>query len=527
MKAVRFNRFVEQNPDALAIVDPQEREYSRGALASAANRITRGLRRSGLGAGDVLAIAVPNSFEFMATHFAAMQAGLYVVPINWHLRPAEVQYILENCNAKAFVAHSRVESLARDAAARMQAPPRVLLSVGDVRGFARIDELVDGESDAPIEEPLVGRILSYTSATTGLPKGVLLPLADAARVLDLMIERRVALGTTLEDHVQLCASMLYHGMPLETTYVALNMGHAVVLMDAVTPEAILRLVDRYRVTIANIVPTMFARLLRLDDNVRSRYSLASLQRVTHGGATCPPEVKRRMIEWWGPILWETYGATEGVGTIVGSLDWLKHPGTVGKPVQGSRLKILSDDGDEVSPGEIGTIYLTRHTGDRFEYLGDPEKTSACYRGNFFTVGDVGYVNEEGFLFLCDRKVDMIIRGGMNVYSAEIERVLAAHSGVVDCAVVGIPDADVGEAIMAIVQPAAGVAADEQLRSDIVRFLLEHLSAAKIPTQIVFTDKLPRDDTGKLKKRTLRDIYWQPNETPEPRAETADARMWDR
>jgi len=524
---VGFNRFAVQNPDALAIVDPQEREYSRGALASAANRLTRGLRRSGLGSGDVLAIASPNSFEFIATHFAAMQAGLYLVPINWHLRPAEVQYILENCGAKAFVAHSRVGSLASDVMARMQSRPRVLLSVGDVRGFTRIDDLVDGESDAPLEEPLVGRILSYTSATTGLPKGVLLPLADASRVLDLMIERRVALGTALEAHVQLCASMLYHGMPLETTYVALNMGHGVVLMDAVTPEAILRLIDRYRVTIANIVPTTFARLLRLEDSVRSRYSLASLQRVTHGGATCPPEVKRRMIEWWGPILWETYGATEGVGTIVGSLDWLKHPGTVGKPVQGSRLRILSDDGDELPPGEIGTIYLTRHTGDRFEYLGDPEKTSACYRGDFFTVGDVGYVNEEGFLFLCDRKVDMIVRGGMNVYSAEIERVLAVHPDVVDCAVVGIPDADVGEAIMAVVQPAPGVQADERLRSDILRFLLEHLSAAKVPTEIVFTSKLPRDDTGKLKKRMLRDAYWRPNEAQEFLAEAASAEIADR
>lgn len=522
MTEIRFSHFAERDPDALALVDPQERTYSRGTLAALANRMTRGLRRSGLVPGDILAIAAPNGFEFLATYMAAMQCGLYVVPVNWHLAAGEIQYIIEDCKASALVTHERLQTLMVEVLRRVESPARLLLAAGEVPGFVRIDEFVAGESAAPVEDPVVGRVLSYTSATTGRPKGVRLPLSDAARALDSSIQSRTNRGVGTEVHVQLVVSMLYHGLPLETAYIALHMGHLLVLADVVAPETILQLIDRYRVTLASVVPTVFSRLLSLGESVRSRYSLASLQRVVHGGAPCGIDVKRRMIDWLGPIIFEMYGSTEGVGTIVSSLDWLKYPGTVGKPVPGTRLKILNDEGAELPPGEVGTIYMTRYCGDRFEYLGDPEKTRASHRGDFFTVGDVGYVNEEGFLFISDRKIDMIIRSGMKVYSAEVENVLGLHPAVADCAVFGVPDELTGEAVMAVIQPLSSVSDTRELRADIHWFLSERLSREKIPSFIVFTEQLPREPTGKLKKKRLREIYWKPRELRADQAQESRA-----
>jgi long-chain acyl-CoA synthetase len=335
---------------------------------------------------------------------------------------------------------------------------------------------------------------------------VLLPLADAHEMLDRAIQARIAVGTVPEAHVLLCASLLYHGAPLEAVTLALHLGHVAVLMDFVAPEAILRLIDEYRVTMAYLVPAMFTRLLSLSETVRSRYSLASLKRVLHTGAMCPVEIKRRMIDWWGPIFVEAYGAAEGAGTVVATADWLRYPGTVGRPMPGSRLRIVSDEGEDLPAGAVGTIYMTRVFGDRFEYLGDPEKTRACQQGDFFTVGDVGYVNEEGFLFLCDRKIDMINLGGMKVYPAEIESVLASHPYVADCAVFGIPDEVAGEAIVALIQPAEGAPAERDCKAALFQRLGEQLSAIKHPRYVQFVARLPRDDTGKLRKRRLRDAY---------------------
>jgi long-chain acyl-CoA synthetase len=373
-------------------------------------------------------------------------------------------------------------------------------------GFVQLEDFVRGHATEPLADPVQGRVLGYTSATTGKPKGVLLPLADSARILDKAIQSRIAVGTLPEAHVQLCASLLFHGAPLEAMTLALQMGHVAVLMDRLTPEAILQVIDRYRVTMAYIVPAMFARLLNLSDEVRARYSTASLKRVIHGGAMCPVDVKRRMIEWLGPILYEAYGAAEGAGTLITATDWLRYPGSVGRPIPGTRLRIVSDEGEDLPAGQAGTIYMTRFCGDRFEYLGDPEKTRACQQGDFFTVGDVGYLNEEGFLFLCDRKIDMINLGGTKVYSAEIESVLARHPQVADSAVFGIPDGVTGEAIVALIQCAEGRAGDRDLRSSISGLLQEHLSIVKHPRHIEFVTGLPRDDTGKLKKRRLREEY---------------------
>jgi long-chain acyl-CoA synthetase len=249
------------------------------------------------------------------------------------------------------------------------------------------------------------------------------------------------------------------------------------------------------------------RMLKLPEAVRRSYSTKSLKRVVHAAAPCPVEVKRQMIDWWGPIIWDTYGAAEGAGTIVSSAEWLRYPGTVGRPIPGSEIQIIGDDDQELPAGKVGTIYLTRYTGDPFAYRNDPDKTRACHRGRFFTAGDIGYVNEEGFLFICDRKIDMIISSGMNIYSAEVEQALVLHPAVADCAVFGVPDELLGEAVRAIVQPLPGIEGDAGLTRDLFTFLREHLSAVKLPKRIEYMTQLPRDPAGKLYKRTLRQAHW--------------------
>lgn len=506
MDDIRFSRYAAQNPDTLAIVDAAGRHWSRGEVAAAVNGLSRALRAKGIVPGDKLAILAPNCAQFVIAYLVAAQIGLHVVPVNWHLSPPEIQYILENCGARVVVAHERFRS-AMDAISRRMKPwPDVRIAIGELPEFESLDDFVREQDTTPLTDPIQGRALYYTSATTGKPKGVLLSLDGAHEALNKGIERRIAAGTLPEAHVLLCASLLYHGAPLEAVIFGLHLGHVAILMDVLDPEAILRLIDRHRVTMAYMVPALFTRLLHLSTTVRSHYSTASLQKVLHTGAMCPVEIKKRMIDWWGPVFVEIYGASEGAGTVVTSAEWLKYPGTVGRPIPGSRVRIVSDDGEDLPAGGVGTIYLTRFSGDRFEYLGDPDKTRACQDGDFFTVGDVGYLNEDGFLFLCDRKIDMINVGGMKVYPAEIESVLAGHPSVADCAVFGVPDEVAGESIVALIQPAEGAPTERECRVAILKCLGEHLSTVKFPRHIEFVAELPRGDTGKLKKRELRDAY---------------------
>jgi long-chain acyl-CoA synthetase len=462
------------------------------------------MRDRGLRAGDVLAIIAPNCAEYVIAYLAATQVGLYVVPVNWHLAPGEIAYILANSRAAMVVTHERIRQRVDEVLAQMEEPPRLSVSLtAGWTGVASLHEVTAGQSGSPVADPVRGRVLGYTSATTGRPKGVLLPLDDADRVLDLMIGSRIALGTLPEEHVQLCAAMLYHGAPLESVSVALHMGHVVVLVDTWDPAWILQCMARHAVTMAYIVPSLFTRFLSLDEGERSRHALPALRKVLHTGAACPVETKRRMIDWWGPIFWEAYGATEGSGTVVNSRDWLKYPGTVGKPIPGTRLRILDEQGCDLPPGRTGLIYLTRYAGDRFEYLGDAEKTRLAHLDDFFTVGDLGYVNEEGFLFVCDRKSDMINVGGMKVYPSEIEPVLLAHPEVGDGVVFGVPDKDLGEAVVAAMVPLPGVPADKQFKLSVARFLSQHLSLTKLPRHFIVIDCVPRDAAGKVQRTKLK------------------------
>ncbi|MBV9665006.1 MAG: AMP-binding protein, partial [Actinobacteria bacterium] len=311
-----------------------------------------------------------------------------------------------------------------------------------------------------------------------------------------------------EDNVHICGSPLYHTAVLAFAGSSLNVGHPVVLMDKWTPEGMLQLIERHKVTQSHMVPTQFHRLLALPDEVKDKYDVSSLRTMIHAAAPCPIDVKQRMLEWWGPVIYEYYAATEGGGTLVTPEQWLKKPGTVGTPWPNSEIRILDDDGKDVPTGSTGTVYMKLPEAAGFEYFKDKNKTEENRREGFFTVGDIGYLDEDGYLFLCDRKSDMIISGGVNIYPAEIEGVLLSHPKVGDAAVFGIPHPDWGEEIKAVIEPEVGNEPSDALTDEILAFAQERLAKFKIPKSIDYTNEMPRDPNGKLYKRKLRDPYWE-------------------
>jgi len=313
-----------------------------------------------------------------------------------------------------------------------------------------------------------------------------------------------------DDNVHICGSPLYHTAVLVFAGGAIHAGHTVVLMDKWAPDDMLRLIDTHRVTNTHMVPTQFVRLLSLPEDVRAKYDVSSLRHMVHAAAPCPPDVKHQMIEWWGPVIDEYYAASEGGGTIVFAEEWLERPGTVGKAWAISEIVILDDDGNELPAGEIGTVYIHMVTGN-FEYFKDKDKTDRSRQGKFFTVGDVGYLDPEGWLFLSDRKTDMIISGGANIYPAEIESVLIMHPKVADVAVFGIPHDDWGEEVKAVVEPIEFGEAGPELEAEILAWSADKLAKYKTPRSIDFVEELPRDPNGKLYKRKLRDPYWEGRE----------------
>jgi long-chain acyl-CoA synthetase len=495
--------FASEKPHAPALVDPSGRAWPRGELLEFADKTARAFAAAGLDAGDAVAIVAPNCNEFLGVHLGAVAAGLYVVPVNWHLADAEIAYILDNSSVRAIVAHAALGVSRLAALAKHAASARVLAAIGGAPGFVALEDLLASAAPRKLAARERGRIMPYTSATTGRPKAVRLPLAGSYAALRKFVAWQTSLGVALEDgNVHLCPSMLYHAAPLEGATAALEMGHCVVLTGVWEPETTLRLIDKHGVTTTFMVPTMFVRLLKLDDAVRARYSHASLRFVVHGGAPCPPDVKRRMIDWWGPLVWEAYGAAEAQGVVASSADWLARPGTVGKPTAGASVRILDASGNELPPGSVGLIYLVPHTGESFEYLGDAEKTRACRRGDFITVGDLGYVDADGYLYVCGRQSEMIISSGMNIYPAEIEQLLIEHPRVTDCAVVGMAHELFGEVPRAVVELAPGDAPDSRLRFELMRFLAVRLAPMKLPRRIDFAARLPRDPNGKLLRRLI-------------------------
>jgi long-chain acyl-CoA synthetase len=492
-----------EQPDLTALVDPDGRGISYRELAAAANSYGRGFQSLGLAPGDSIVLMLPNSAELVAVYFAAYQTGLYVVMANWHLTGAEVAYLVRDSGAKAFVAHERFAAAATEAAADL--PPGAKFAVGSIDGFQPLDRLGEGEEGRP-DVRTTGSPMLYTSGTTGRPKGVRRPLTGADPD-DVPASAAWFFGIfgirPFDGHVHLCGSPLYHTAVLNFVVISIQLGHTAVLMDHWDPEEVLRLIERHRVTHSHMVPTQFHRLLALPDDVKHKYDLSSLRAMIHGAAPCPIEVKRRMLDWWGPVVIEYYAATEGGGTAISAQEWLRKPGSVGLPWPTSEIKVLGEDGGELPAGERGLVYM--RMGDAtFEYHGDEAKTKAARVGKLFTLQDIGYLDEDGYLFLCDRKNDMIISGGVNIYPAEIEGELVCHPKVADVAVFGVPHPDWGEQIKAVVQPVDGVEPGAELTEELLAFARTRLAKFKLPRTIEYLAELPRDPNGKLYKRKLRD-----------------------
>ena len=507
-EAIGFWKISEADPDRVAVVDPDYRETTFGELYELTNRLVHGWRRDGLQQGDQVTTVLPNCVEQLAVCLAAFQGGFYVTTINWHLAGPEIAYIINDSATKVLVVHELFSEQAARALEEIDVPNRY--SIGSVEGLRTFAELIDGVPGTRPDDLATGSYMFYTSGTTGRPKGVRRDLPGtqpdemAARSGGLLL----LFGTQPhDDNVHITQAPLYHTAVNNWTTTSLHLGHTVVLMDRWTPEAALERIDRCSVTHSHMVPTMFHRLLALPDDVKDKYDVSSLRRMIHAAAPCPVETKWKMLDWWGDCIWEYYAATEGGGTYVSPEEWRAHPGTVGRPWPMSEVIVVNDDGEELPTGESGTIYM-KMAGSEFEYYRDDEKTAKARLRDFFTVGDVGYFDEDGFLYLNDRATDMIIVGGVNVYPAEVEGALHQCDIVADVAVFGIPNPDSGEEIKAVIELAEGVPGDDAARGQIMGFLRDQIAKQKWPHSIDFTEEMPRDPNGKLYKRRLRDPYWE-------------------
>jgi long-chain acyl-CoA synthetase len=485
--------------DELALIS-EAGDRTNNDLNANANRLVRALRAQGVEAGDGVALMCANRPEFVETIAAAQRAGLRLTTINWHLTGDEAGYIVDDSEARAFIADARFAAAARRAADLAPALKAVVAVGGAIDGFDSWDDVLAVEDGADIADPTVGGTMLYTSGTTGHPKGVRRGAHDARA--SLAVARQTQYRA--DRHVHLCTGPLYHAAPLAFSLAApAAMGVPVVLMDGWSAEQTLALIDQHGVTHTHMVPTMFHRLLSLPDGVKARYDISSLMFVIHGAAPCPVDVKRRLIEWLGPIVWEYYAATEGAGTLVGPDEWLRKPGTVGKVTPVDHVRILDDAGGDAPAGTVGTVYL-KAPENRFEYFKAPEKTAGAYRDAYFTLGDVGYLDDDGYLFLTDRSAHLIISGGVNIYPAEVESVLLGHPAVGDVGVVGQSDDDWGEIVVAAVETQPGVVGSPALGDELIEWCRGRIAHYKCPRRVVFLEQLPRHDNGKLYTHQLRE-----------------------
>ncbi|MGK5628862.1 acyl-CoA synthetase [Streptomyces sp. URMC 123] len=495
------------NPDRTVLFTADGQEWSAGRLHAAANRLTHGLRAAGLRRGDAFAVVLPNGPELLAAYLAATQVGWYLVPVNHHLTAPEIAWIVADSGARALIAHERFGAVARAAADEAGTDPARRYAVGTVPGFRPYERLLAGQPATPPEGRTLGWVMNYTSGTTGRPRGIRRPLPGTPPEEAYHGGFLGIFGIEpFSGHVHLVCSPLYHTAVLQFAGASLHIGHQLVVMDKWTPEEMLRLIERHRCTHTHMVPTQFHRLLALPEEVRARYDVSSMRHALHGAAPCPEHIKRAMIDWWGPCVEEYYAASEGGGTFATAEDWLKKPGTVGKAWPISEIAVYDDEGRRLPPGELGTVHMRMTTGD-FSYHRDEAKTRQNRIGDFFTVGDLGHLDEDGYLFLRDRKIDLIIAGGVNIYPAEIEAVLLSHPAVADAAVFGVPHEEWGEEVKAVIEPAAGQEPGPALADALLAHCASRLAGYKRPRSVDFIATMPRDPNGKLYKRRLREPYW--------------------
>jgi long-chain acyl-CoA synthetase len=495
-------------PDKPAVImHPSGTVVTFGELEARANRLAHLFRDAGLVEGDVVAILMENNEHMHAVMWAARRSGLYYVPINTHLTAAEAAYIIDNSAAKAIVGSAQLVDTLAGLAAELPGglPPVRLIADGQLDGWLSYPECVAGQPDTPIDDEIEGDLLQYSSGTTGRPKGIKralphVPPSESPGLMAMLVQFWMH-----PDAVYLSPAPLYHTAPSVWSMQTQAGGITTVVMEKFDAEGALEAIERHRVTHGQFVPVMFTRMLKLPEQLREKYDVSSLERVMHAAAPCPVEIKKQMIDWWGPIVDEYYASSEAHGsTLISAEDWLTHPGSVGKPMGGA-LHILDEEGNELPPGQPGEIYF--EGGNDFEYLNDPDKTakSRDARG-WKTVGDIGYLDEEGYLYLTDRRHHMIISGGVNIYPQEAENLLVTHPKVMDAAVFGIPDDEMGQQVTAVVQTVDPADATDQFAAELIAWLRDRLAHYKCPRSLSFEAQLPRTDTGKLYKQGLIEKY---------------------
>jgi long-chain acyl-CoA synthetase len=502
-----------------------DRALSLTALQTRAAQAAAALESLGVRRGDAIAVMLRNDFAFFEAQLGAGQLGAYCVPVNWHFTPDEAGYIFRDCGAKAIVAHADFAPLVlasappdvpvffvpcpEEIAAAYRVPPEMRGAPAGARAWAAWIEGFSPRPPAAAEPP--GAMI-YTSGTTGRPKGVRRQAPSPAQLAAQVgaIGRAFGYGEALahpgrEKIVSVLTGPMYHSAPNTYAIYGVRAGAEQHLQPRFDPEQLLHWIERFRVTNLHMVPTMFVRLLKLPDAVRRAYDLSSLRFVVHAAAPCPIDVKRAMIDWWGPVINEYYGATEtGAVTFCTSEEWLAHPGTVGRPMAGTRVRIVDDTGAGVPQGESGEVYMRLTGGPDFTYHGDDAKRAKAERDGLITAGDIGRFDADGFLHLMDRRNNMVISGGVNIYPAEVEAALLAMPGVADCAVFGIPDEEFGEALCAYVQAQPGVTLDA---AAVRAHAASQLAKYKVPKIVEFMAALPREDSGKIFTRKLKEPYW--------------------
>ncbi len=469
-------------------------------LDQQSNRIAQLFRSLGLKAGDHIALFLENNARFFEICWAAQRSGLIYTALSSRLTSAEVDYIVGDCGARLFVTSKYLADKAAELAPLLKGVPHRYMIDGTIAGYDSWETTVALFPATPIADETAGHDMLYSSGTTGRPKGVL-PVVEPQPIdFDNPLSRITRQLYAMDANtVYLSPAPLYHAAPLRFNMSVMKLGGTSVIMEHFDTEEYLRLIGKHGITHSQLVPTMFVRLLKLPDEVRAKYDVSSLKCAIHAAAPCPIPTKEKMIDWWGPIVWEYYGGTEGNGlTMCNSAEWMAHKGTVGRAVVGT-LKICDDDGIELPSGEAGTIYFA--DGRAFQYHNDPKKTAESrHAKGWTTLGDVGYVDADGFLHLTDRKAFMIISGGVNIYPQEAENLLITHPRVMDCAVFGVPNDDFGEEVKAVVQPRDMAEAGPALAEELLAFCRQNLSALKCPRSIDFEAELPRHPTGKKRRK---------------------------